>query len=202
MENILVFDTETISLNKQFIYNLGYVIADADGKVLETKDLVIRQIWDNAELFATAYYAYKKPIYINRMKGRQTKKVSWGDACRIMLNDIKKYGIKNVYAYNSTFDEKAFYFNHLWYRNKRRPLDGVFVHDIMDYIKPITETDEYKKFCKDNGFMTKHSTPRPRKTAESVYAYISNNRQYQEEHTALEDSKIELAILLESWKRA
>ena len=39
------------------------------------------------------------------------------------------------------------------------------------------------------------------KTAEAVYAYITGNPEYSEEHTALEDSKIEAAILFEAWKR-
>ena len=56
-KNVIIFDTETISLNKSFIYNIGYVICDPDGKVLLQRDMVIRQIYDNAPLFATAYYA-------------------------------------------------------------------------------------------------------------------------------------------------
>ena len=47
--------------------------------------------------------------------------------------------------------------------------------------------------------MTAHKTPRPRKTAESVFAYITQNGDYKEEHTALEDSKIEARILFKAW---
>lgn len=191
--NIMVFDTETISLNKQFIYNLGYVIADADGKVLCQRDLVIRQVYDNKPLFATSYYAAKRPLYTRRLKGRQAKKVSWGEACRIMCKDIKDYGVTDGYAYNSDFDEKAFYFNHLFFRNKRRPLDGIRVHDIMDYLDPITETVDYKVYCRSNGFLTKNG--RTKKTAEVVYSYLTQNPNYIEEHTALADSRIEFVIL-------
>ena len=44
--------------------------------------------------------------------------------------------------------------------------------------------------------MTKHKTPRPRENAETLYAFLTNDPTYVEEHTALEDSKIELEILL------
>ena len=81
-KNIIVFDTETISLNKNFIYNIGYVICDPDGKVLLQRDMVIRQIYDNAPLFATAYYAKKRPLYTSKMKARRTVKVS---LCRAVL---------------------------------------------------------------------------------------------------------------------
>lgn len=191
--NIIVFDTETISLEKSFIYNLGYVIVNPDGKIICSRDLVIRQIYDNKPLFATAYYANKKPLYVSKMKGRWAKKVSWGDACRIMAKDIKNYGVVDGFAYNSRFDERAFYFNHMFFRNKCRPLDGINVHDIMDFISIITDTDGYKEFCKLNGFVCKNG--RVKRTAESMYAYLVSNPNYKEEHTALEDSKIEAFIL-------
>lgn len=192
--NILVFDTETISLEKSFIYNLGYVIVNpADGTTLLERNFIIRQIYDNKPLFATAYYANKRPLYTAMLKGRRTRKVDWGTACRIMCKDIKEYNVADGYAFNSPFDAKAFYFNHLFYRNKRRPLDGIKVNDIMDYIKIFTETEEYKTFCKTNGFICKNG--RVKRTAEACYAYITNNPSYKEEHTALEDSKIEWVIL-------
>ena len=199
--NRIIFDTETVSLNKQFIYNLGYVITDGDGSILCKRDLVIRQVYDNKPFFETAYYANKRPIYVAGMRARRMKKVSWGEACRIMCKDIKEFKVSDGYAYNSDFDERAFYFNHAIYGNKRRPLDGIKVHDIMNYISVIAQTDEYKKFCAENGYMTKHMKPRARRTAESLYAYLTFNGNYREEHTALADSIIESFILTECLKR-
>ena len=62
----------------------------------------------------------------------------------------------------------------------------------------ITQTEDYINFCKAHGFMTKHKKPRPQAKAETVYRYLMNQTDYVEEHTALEDSKIELAILLKA----
>ena len=191
--NILVFDTETISVDKPFCYNIGYVITDGDGKVLLERDMVIRQVYDNKPLFATGYYADKRPLYTKYMRARRTKKVSWGEVCRIMCKDIKDFNVADGYAYNSDFDEQAFYFTHCFFGNKRRPLDGIKVHDIMDYISVFTETDDYKEFCNTHGLVNKNG--KVKRTAESAYAYITNNHNYKEEHTALEDSKIESAIL-------
>lgn len=197
--NILVFDTETISVGKQFIYNLGYQVVSPDGSVLVERDLVIRQVYDNKPLFETAYYAEKRPLYTNGMRSRRMKKVSWGDACRIMAKDIKDHKVADGYAFNSSFDERAFYFNHLFFKNKVRPLDGIRVHDIMSYIKVFAETEDYKKFCKANGFVCKNG--RVKRTAESCYAFISNNGCYREQHIALADSRIEKDILLYSLAR-
>ena len=42
--NIMVFDTETISVGKPYCYNIGYVIYDTDGKQIVCKrDFVVEQ---------------------------------------------------------------------------------------------------------------------------------------------------------------
>ena len=57
MSKVLVFDTETVSLDKPFMYNLGWVVLDLEnGEHLEEKDYVIERVWHNTELMNTAYY--------------------------------------------------------------------------------------------------------------------------------------------------
>ena len=191
----LVLDTETINLEKQFVYDLGYTIADADGNVILKKSYVISQVYNNKELFATGYYSNKMPLYEQRLASGYSKKVGWGHAMRYLANDIKKYGVTEVYAYNSKFDAKAFEFMCGWF-NVVNPLGATEVKDIMDFIKPITDTKDYKEFCRSNGFMTKHKYPRPQQKAETLYRYLTQNIDYEEEHTGLEDSLIELEILM------
>lgn len=191
----LVLDTETINLEKQFVYDLGYTIADADGNVVARKSYVISQVFNNKELFATGYYSNKMPLYLERLANGYSKKVGWGHAMRYLANDIKKYSITEIYAYNSKFDTKAIAFMCGWF-NVVNPLGDKEILDIMDFIKPITNTKEYKDFCKENGYMTKHKYPRPQMKAETLYKYLTDNVDYEEEHTGLEDSLIELEILL------
>ena len=63
---IRVFDTETVSLNKPFCYNVGYVIYDvANDRKLARRDFVVEQVWHNPRLFETAYYANKRPLYVS-----------------------------------------------------------------------------------------------------------------------------------------
>jgi hypothetical protein len=59
----------------------------------------------------------------------------------------------------------------------------------------ISHTPTYIKFCEENGYMTKHKTPRPRLTAEIIYRYITNDLDFIESHTGLEDVDIERQIL-------
>ena len=60
----LILDTETISLDKPFVYDLGYTIADADGNIVAKKSYVITQIWNNKELFAVIMR--RKNLYITQ----------------------------------------------------------------------------------------------------------------------------------------
>lgn len=191
----LILDTETISLDKPFVYDLGYTIADADGNIIAKKSYVITQIWNNKELFATSYYAAKKPLYISRLKSKYSKKVSWGNAMRYLANDIKKYGVTEIFAYNSKFDSRALNFMCAWYKVVNG-LGAFKINDIMKYIAPITETEDYKNFCESNGYMTAHKIPQCQKKAETLYRYLTKNVDFTEEHTGLEDSLIELEILM------
>ena len=66
----------------------------------------------------------------------------------------------------------------------------VFYHD-----------EDYRKFCFENGFVTKHKTPRPQLKAEILYRYITNNTAFEETHKGLEDTSIEKEIFLECIRR-
>ena len=91
--NICVFDTETISLDKPFCYNIGYVIADDCGKTLLKKSYVVEQIWHNLPLFSTAYYAEKRNIYVSEMRGKKTFLEKFGSCNGINLSSTEASGI-------------------------------------------------------------------------------------------------------------
>ena len=191
---VLVLDTETLGLQDRRIYDLGYLIYDtADGSTLKMRDYIIKQVYDNPDLMNSAYYKNKLPIYEQRLADGYCKKCYWGTALKTLLNDIKNYQVDGIYAYNSKFDERAI--NETCKRfNRENPLDGIL--DIMDYISPITETEDYKEFCRKNNYLTKHRPPQTQRKAETLFRYLMKQTDYQEEHTALEDSKIELNILM------
>jgi hypothetical protein len=59
---IIVLDTETLGIKNRQVYEIGYVVATADGKVLRERDYMIKQTYENIELFNTAYYANKRSM--------------------------------------------------------------------------------------------------------------------------------------------
>ena len=64
----------------------------------------------------------------------------------------------------------------------------------------ICKQKKYIKFCEENGYMTKHKTPRPQTKAEVVYKYITGNNNFIESHTGLEDVMIEIEIMKKCFK--
>lgn len=195
---LLVLDTETLGLADPRVYDLGYIIYDTETEeVVCSRDYIIKQVYDNNELMQSAYYYNKRPIYEQRLADGYCKKVYWGVALRILEKDLMRYAPDGMWAYNSPFDFKAINKTCQEYNSKVNPAaDGIL--DIMNVIGVITETDDYKEFCRRNGFMTRHKRPQPQRKAETLYRYLTGQTDYIEEHTALEDSKIELEILLKA----
>ena len=194
---IIVLDTETLGVSDPRVYDLGYVIANlADGKVIKERDYITRQIYDNKDLMNIAYYKNKMPIYEARLADGYCKKCYWGTILRILEKDIERYGVDGIYAYNSRFDSRAIATTCEKLNSKINPTaDGI--KDIWKGMTDphITETEDYINFCKKNGFMTKHKTPRVQAKAETLFRYLTGETDYVEQHTALEDSKIEFEIL-------
>lgn len=191
--NVIIFDTETTSLDKPFCYNIGYVIADTDTcEILVKRDFVVEQVWHNPMLFTTAYYADKRDLYVKSLRSRKTSMDKFGYICQRMIRDIKNYEVVSAYAYNSPFDEKVFNFNCDWFKCNN-PFDTIPIYDIRGYAHHFLCNDYFKKWCEDNEQFSEsgnYST-----TAETLFRFISNDIDFAEEHTALADSEIEAEIL-------
>ena len=197
--NICIFDTETTSLDKPFCYNIGYVIVDTDSwRTLIERSYVVEQIWHNLPLFSSAYYANKREIYISAMKARKTIMDKFGYICSQMRRDFKNFEISMAFAYNSNFDEKVFNFNCDWYKCIN-PFDEIIIKDIRGFAHQFIVDSEYKAFCDNNNLYTE--TGNYSTTAEAMFQYITNDTSFNEAHTALEDSRIEMLILRECFDR-
>jgi DNA polymerase III epsilon subunit-like protein len=56
----------------------------------------------------------------------------------------------------------------------------------------FNKDEKYIAFCEENNFVTKHG--KPQLTAEVIYRYLTNNIEFVESHTGLEDVEIETEI--------
>ncbi len=196
----LVYDTETAGgLENPFVYDLGFIVIDRQGNVYEKFSLVIKDIFhDNWEMLKTAYYCEKLPNYLRELLNGDRQMVTFYEAKMLIASICEKYNIKAIMAHNAFFDYKAT-------RNTQNFLTdgkyhsflpyGVELWDTMKMAQDVIATKKsYIKFCEENGYMTKHKTPRPQVKAEVLYRYISGDNEFIEDHTGLADVLIEKEI--------
>lgn len=196
-KNVLVFDTETIGVDKKFCYNVGYVVVNIDDNndfhIIDKKEFMTKQVWYNKMLYSTAYYAQKKPIYTQRIREKKIRVLPFEEIINEILTDIEKYNINYAFAYNSNFDEQVFAFMSDWFKTIN-PFEEINIYDIRTYFVNCVDNNKiFYKFCEDNKRFTEsgnYST-----TAETAYQYITGIYNFEEEHTALSDSIIETEIL-------
>ena len=197
----LVLDTETAnSLDDPLVYDMGWAIVDKYGNVYKTESFVNREIFfEEAELMQSSYYAHKLPLYYKRIANGETKVANWYTIRKTLWQDIADYNIKEVVAHNARFDYRATALTQRWLtKSKYRYFlpYGVEVWDTLKMARDVVaKMPTYRKFCEENGFMTKHATPQPQLTAEVLYRFITDNTEFIESHTGLEDVEIETEIL-------
>ena len=195
MSYSIVLDTETTGLDKCFCYDISWVIVDNEkAEIVDMKANVVEQVWHNLPLFESAYYKEKREKYVTMMRRHDATMDKWGYIMRKLKQDIIKYNVTAVYAYNSDFDDKVIKYNCDWFKCIN-PLETIPIYDIWGYASEfITGTAGYHKFCEDNARFT--DTGNYKGSAEVVYQYITDDAEFTEEHMGLFDSEIETYILI------
>mgnify|MGYP002522777869 CR=1 FL=1 len=194
MDYALILDTETTNLDKPFCYDISWVIMQkADGMIIDFKANVVEQVWHNLPLFESAYYKEKRPKYVEMLRKHEAVMDKWGYIMRKLKQDIKTYGITEIYAYNSDFDDKVIAYNCDWFKCNN-PIETIPVFDIWGYASEfITNTEMYQSFCEEHERFTDSGNYKG--SAEVVYQYLTDNPEFIEEHMGLFDSEIEAYIL-------
>lgn len=194
----LTIDTETANgLDDPMMYDLGGAIHDRYGRVYETFSFVIYDVFcADRELFNTAYYAAKRPMYEQQIADGQRKIVGIYTARRHIADLCEKYNVKAIIAHNARFDYHSTNFTLRYVTKSASRYFLPYGVPMWDTLKMAQDTickqKSYIKWCKNNGYCTKNG--KPRATAEILYQYISGNSDFTEEHTGLEDVLIEKEI--------
>lgn len=194
MSYTLILDTETTSLDKPFCYDISWVIIDTEtGEHIDFRANVVEQVWHNLPLFESAYYKEKRDKYVIMMRKHEATMDKWGYIMRKLRQDIIKYSISEVYAYNSNFDDNVISYNCDWFKCNN-PLENIPFYDVWGYASQfVTNTAEYKAFCEQYERFTDSGNYKG--SAEVVYQYLTENPDFIEEHMGLFDSEIEADIL-------
>ena len=95
---------QKIAIAKPLIYDIGWVIVDRQGNVVKKVNYLVQETFFVPNVFNTAYYCDKRPIYIDLLnKGLLTAK-NWNDITKELQKDLDFSDI--VTAYNACFDFK------------------------------------------------------------------------------------------------
>lgn len=195
--NLMTIDTETTNtLDDPIVYDLGLAIHDENGNVFHTESLVIAETFLNEELMASAYFIDKIPNYWKEIKEKKRRIVKFETARRIVKNLIRRYGIKVVIAHNAYFDYHSLNTTLRYYTSSKYRYFlpwGVEIWDSLRMAKVLLKDENYVNWTKENNYLTeKRKTPKL--TAEVIYRYITENEDFEESHTGLEDVMIEKEI--------
>lgn len=215
----LTLDVETagdIEKGTNAVYDLGFAVHDKQGNVYYKRNFIIAEVFDNTALMATAYYAKKIPLYIEMLRNGTAEKVSLKQAINFLVKCVREYRIDTICAYNLLFDTKAIRYTLKKfipeYRNfrydcpftfwevaiLRQPMQFLCIYNYACQV--IATQKSYSKMAiRENGKMAKYDwiseADNVRTNAQCMYRYISNNPQFIEAHTGLQDVLIELQIL-------
>ena len=104
---------KNIAITKPLIYDLGWKIVDRNGIVYNRMNFLISEIFSVPSVFDTAYYADKRPIYLEKLKNGEIVLTDWQTAMTAFLADLDI--VECVGAYNAMFDyKKAIPFTELY----------------------------------------------------------------------------------------
>mgnify|MGYP003306514438 CR=1 FL=1 len=141
-----------IAIARPLIYDIGWVICDRKGEIYNKKQFLIAETFAVPSVFNTAYYAEKRPIYLEMLQRGEITIKPWQEVVNILIEDMNK--VDSVGAFNSMFDfKKAIPFTDL-YVNKLYSPDyfqwekiqrSICVHIVTE----ITHKNEEKEFEAD-----------------------------------------------------
>lgn len=182
---------------KHLVFDIGWCVATKKGKILKKRSYLIEEVFTNMDLMKNAHYFNKYPDYLISLNNRKTSIKKWRDIVHIMQNDIEDFNINEVYAYNIAFDLQAvkntqqFILNKemlLWkmYELKTNCLWGMACETIF-------QQKGFKKIANEQGWLTPSGNYLT--NAETCYKYLTSIYDFEEKHTALEDSVIEVSIM-------
>ena len=198
---VLVLDIETANISEDALaYDVGFAVADKKGNIYETHSYMVAEMFldnYNKSLMDTAYYAKKLPKYWEDYNAGKRKLASILTIRRIVQQVMKKYDITDVFAYNAYFDKSGLdrTVRYLTKSNVRFFFPyNIEIHCIWHMATQVIcqQKTYFEKAIAHNWISEKGNL---QTSAEVVFAYISGNPDFQEEHTGLEDVTIETKIM-------
>lgn len=109
-----------IAIARPLIYDAGWTVAGRSGRIYKKRSYLVAEIFSVPSVFNTAYYADKRPIYLEKLKKGEIELKPWNEIVEIWEKDAAE--CEAVGAFNSMFDfKKAIPFTELYIKKLYSP---------------------------------------------------------------------------------
>lgn len=196
MAKYLVLDTETTGgLGHPLAYDVGGVVMEETGYIVERFHWAVLEIIGNPALMATAFYAEKMPLYWQEVYRGNIRPLYMADVLRKITALCDFHDIAAVAAYNAGFDNRsmknttAHVFDNENWLNRNIPVWDIWA----GACNSVLNTEKFIRWAVKMGHISDKGNPKT--NAEVCFQYITGNGKFQEEHTGGRDAEIEAAIL-------
>jgi hypothetical protein len=199
-----MFDTETTNdMECPICYDFGFAVIDEKGKVYEQGSFVVADIFLDESIMESAYFIDKMPQYWQDIKEGKRVLRRWKTIKHIVKDVMRQHNIDTVVAHNARFDYLSTATTQRYLTSSKWrhffPYGTKFLDTLKMARATFSKDESYIKFCEENGYLTAYN--KPRYTAEILYRYLTNDLDFVESHTGLEDVAIEKQIFVECMRR-
>ena len=156
---VIVLDTATAPCDKaredvspwnMFVYDCGWQICDKRGNVYRSRSFVNADIFlDEKKLMKSAYYANKIPKYWEEIKSGQRILTSFAKIQKTLKEDIKEFGVSEIYAHNARFDYGSLTNTERWLTKSKYRYFFPYDITICDTLKMCRQTFGKQKMYKE-----------------------------------------------------
>ena len=97
-------EKKKIAIAKPLVYDIGWTITDRQGNEIKAANFLVQETFFVPNVFNTAYYCDKRPIYMELLEQGKIKAMCWNNIMDELEKDMQEVDI--LAAYNATFDFK------------------------------------------------------------------------------------------------
>ena len=158
---------------------------------------VVADVFLDKDLMNSAYFVEKIPQYWEDIKNKKRVLAKFSTIRKIFAQVCKKYAIRCVCAHNARFDYRSLNLTLRFLTCSKYRFFFPYGVEIWDTLKMsrevLNKNEKYGEFCYDNNYLTQRLCKRF--TAEIIFRFLTDNVNFEESHTGLEDVLIEKEIL-------
>jgi hypothetical protein len=190
-----ILDIETVT-DARLAFDIAWILCDSKGNIIEKHNYLVKEIVDTSFgimlLKRDSFMKNKSQMYIDAIVFNTIEIKTLNEIANIFNNSVNNANLV-MCAYNAYFDYSVLNDNMQNYYGCDFFNDNVEIVDIMTMaLATICDTKKYVNWCINNNMTTEKGNVKT--NAETVYAYLINNVNYEEEHHALADCEIEKDI--------